>query len=324
MVRTVAASTLGAAQVTAPSAPAHACDDVPVVLTAQPLLRARPELDAALRAARLNLRAVASWERLPDGIERIAAALVLVDLDAADRASVGGAALSGHRIVSLLARRLAGRGVALVVLTRLDFAEIEDLARAGVTALVPSVATTKVLVAHLRAALARRVREHRRQAATAAGANPPASVVRAPRPRDMVAGAGGRCRVSAPHPPVDDWRLPDALWHHLASAIPHHSRAVRTRVSDRQVLEALVYRLRTGTPWSALPRAFGSPQTIRRRLRAWRESGVLARMQTLAARERSYLGLLDWDRLAHAPRRSAPPRATAAGARAASHPCRPD
>lgn len=271
-------------------------DALPVVLTAQPLLRSRPDLASALSRARLDVRAVASWERLPEGVERIAATIVLVDMDAADRGDKGRHALSSHRIVTLLARQLAGRDVALVVLTSLDFAEIEDLARAGVSALVPPSATTKALVGHLCAARARLQRRHASSPDVSNGegeATPmtqtrPVVPARTPRKTALMRAAAD-----------DDWRLPDVLWRELAGVLPCERRPARTRVSDRQILEALFYLLRTGAPWSALPRSFGSPQTVRRRLRAWDEAGVLDCLETLAARERSYLQLLDWKRLTH-------------------------
>lgn len=280
-------------------------ETLPVVLTAQALLRSRPDLAAALRGARLDVRAVASWDRLPEGIERIAAAVVLVDMDAADRGGKGRSGLSGHRIVTLLARQLAGRGIALVVLTGLDFAEVEDLARAGVSALVAPDTTTKALVALIRSTITRREQRPASHAATAVAGNTPAPGTR--QGRSGPASRSGRRNTTPPRAHSDDdWRLPDALWRELARALPGERRPARTRISDRQVLEAMFYLLRTGAPWSSLPRSFGSAQTIRRRLRAWNEAGVLERLESQAMRERSYLRLLDWGRLTRARALAAP------------------
>jgi hypothetical protein len=123
----------------------------PIVLTAQSLLESRADLAQALRDAGMELRGMVDWEQLPEAAERIPAAALLVDMDAVDDAHGGTQTLSGYRLVTLLARHLAGRPTALLVMTRLDFAEIEELVR-GIHALVPPSASSKELVAHIAAA----------------------------------------------------------------------------------------------------------------------------------------------------------------------------
>src|SRR5215469_6841452 len=92
----------------------------PVVLTARSWLRARADLAHALRNAQFDLRFVAEWDRMPEAVERIAADIVLVDLDAAEATSRTTRGPSGYRLVSMLARQIAGRATALVVMTGLD------------------------------------------------------------------------------------------------------------------------------------------------------------------------------------------------------------
>jgi DNA-binding NarL/FixJ family response regulator len=112
---------------------------------------------AHLRRSPFDLHAAASWEHLLAASERLEAGVVLVDLDAAERShSLRRLGLSGHRLVTLLARQLAEKAVALVVLTTLDYAEIEDLMRAGVHALLHPEREGAWCVEQVRAALARR------------------------------------------------------------------------------------------------------------------------------------------------------------------------
>lgn len=132
----------------------------PVLLTAQPLLRRRAELAACLRAVPFNLRLVARWDRLLDGVERIAADIVLVDLDDANVSAVGMSSMSGYRLVTLLTRRLAGGPTTLIVITRLDFSEIEDLARGNIHALISPEITTKDLVSQIRGCATRVCQQH--------------------------------------------------------------------------------------------------------------------------------------------------------------------
>ncbi len=146
------------------NAPAHILTEAvaPVVLTVQSLLRTRAELATALRNAQFDVRCVAAWDRLPEAAERINADIVLVDMDVVDREAADSGRLSGHRLVTLLARLLARRPTALVVMTRLDFAEIEDLARAGIHALISPQTGPRRLVQYIQAAM-ERVRERYRQ-----------------------------------------------------------------------------------------------------------------------------------------------------------------
>ena len=134
----------------------------PVVLTVQSLLNARAELVTALRDASFEVRCVTAWDRLPEAVEHNRADIVLVDMDVVDRERTASGQLSGHRLVTLLARRLARRPTALVVMTRLDFAEIEDLARAGIHALIPPQTGTRRLVRYIQAALDRVRERHSR------------------------------------------------------------------------------------------------------------------------------------------------------------------
>lgn len=133
----------------------------PVVLTVHSLLRTRTELATALRNAQFEVRCVAAWDRLLEAAERITADIVLVDMDVVEKEAAASGRLSGHRLVTLLARLLARRPTALVVMTRLDFAEIEDLARAGVHALISPQTGTRRLVQSLQTAM-ERVRERHR------------------------------------------------------------------------------------------------------------------------------------------------------------------
>lgn len=146
-------------------APALALSEAvaPVVLTVQSLLRSRMEVATALRNAQFEIRSVAAWDRLPEAVERVQADIVLVDMDVVERETAQSGRLSGHRLVTLLARQLTRRPTALVVMTHLDFAEIEDLARAGISALIPPQAGARRLVQLIQAALERTRERYRRE-----------------------------------------------------------------------------------------------------------------------------------------------------------------
>lgn len=72
--------------------------------------------------------------------------------------------------------------------------------------------------------------------------------------------------------------IPTELWNKLALVIPAEPpkpRGGRPRVDDRLVMSGILYRLRTGCPWRAIPHQVGSGQTCHRRFQAWERAGVV-------------------------------------------------
>lgn len=84
--------------------------------------------------------------------------------------------------------------------------------------------------------------------------------------------------------------LSDAQWEKIRVHLPRHKASAkggRPRVGDRECFGGILWILKTGAQWSALPREFGSPTTCWRRLRQWEEDG------TLLALWRAFLTELD-------------------------------
>jgi putative transposase len=72
--------------------------------------------------------------------------------------------------------------------------------------------------------------------------------------------------------------IPEALWEQVAPLIPvRRKKTLRGRppVPNRDVLAGIVYRLRTGCQWKALPQDFGSGSTCHRRFQEWCAAGVI-------------------------------------------------
>ncbi len=75
--------------------------------------------------------------------------------------------------------------------------------------------------------------------------------------------------------------VPDGLWEQIAPLIPARRKNTlrgRPPVPDREVLAGIVYRLRTGCQWKALPREFGSGSTCHRRFKEWCAAGVFTKV----------------------------------------------
>ena len=101
---------------------------------------------------------------------------------------------------------------------------------------------------------------------------------------------------------TEPWRVSDRLWAEVEPLIPRVERRFRypgrKRHDDRACLEGILYVLRYGIPWRALPRIEGLPsgQPCWRRLDEWERAGVwsalMARLQQLLVEA----GRVDWSR----------------------------
>jgi transposase len=74
--------------------------------------------------------------------------------------------------------------------------------------------------------------------------------------------------------------LPDALWHEIEPLLPPHPppspKGGRPPVGDRDALSGILFVLKTGIPWQALPaEAFGvSGSSCWRRFEQWTRAGI--------------------------------------------------
>src|SRR5262249_38707792 len=79
-------------------------------------------------------------------------------------------------------------------------------------------------------------------------------------------------------PPTIVPQVSDAQWARIAALLPPPARTGRPRADNRGVLEAILYKERTGCAWSALPAALGDGATAHRRLRQWQAAGLWERI----------------------------------------------
>jgi transposase len=71
--------------------------------------------------------------------------------------------------------------------------------------------------------------------------------------------------------------VPDGLWGAVRPLLPPERpkpKGGRPRVPDRGVLAGILYRLRTGCQWKALPSEFSSGSTCHLRMQEWARAGV--------------------------------------------------
>jgi transposase len=89
-------------------------------------------------------------------------------------------------------------------------------------------------------------------------------------------------------------RLSDQQWQRMAPLLPQPNSMGRPRADDRRTLDAILFILRTGAPWVALPRELGSPATAWRRLRAWEADGTWEKLWRTFLRDLEAQEKLEW------------------------------
>lgn len=94
----------------------------------------------------------------------------------------------------------------------------------------------------------------------------------------------------------------DELWSLVEPLLPPQKtvrtfRDGRKPKPHREVLEAILFVLKTGIPWEDLPPQFGmSGMTCWRRLRDWNQAGVWPELQKVLLAYLHSWGLIDWSR----------------------------
>jgi putative transposase len=99
-----------------------------------------------------------------------------------------------------------------------------------------------------------------------------------------------------PLPPI--WRLSDEQWA-MAEAVPaeHDPPAPKgpARTDRRAVLDAVIFRLRTGCQWDWLPEAYPDDSTVHRHSQRWVGRGVLDELWAVVQEACEGLGGCDWE-----------------------------
>src|SRR5271170_3389402 len=85
---------------------------------------------------------------------------------------------------------------------------------------------------------------------------------------------------------IYSWEVSDELWLRVEPLVPVRPKRPRGRkyerrpgggrksLNPRDVFAAIVYVLRTGGQWKALPKSFGSATAVHRHFQQWRVAGV--------------------------------------------------
>src|SRR5215468_7562132 len=88
--------------------------------------------------------------------------------------------------------------------------------------------------------------------------------------------------------------LTDRQWAFIHPLLPPLARTGRPRADDRGTVEGILYVLITGCRWQDLPREYGAPTTVWRRLKRWGEEGMWERIWRATLTTLDQRGELDW------------------------------
>jgi putative transposase len=91
--------------------------------------------------------------------------------------------------------------------------------------------------------------------------------------------------------------IPEGLWKQLSKVLPvqqQGARRGRPRIENRRVMAGIMFRLRTGCQWKAIPRHFGSGSTCHRRFQQWQQAGMFRAIFTALVGYYDRVCGIDW------------------------------
>jgi putative transposase len=80
------------------------------------------------------------------------------------------------------------------------------------------------------------------------------------------------------------WRVDDVLWEQVRQVLEELDPPARfgpDRIDQRQALNGMIYRMRSGIQWNHLPREFGDDSSVHRTFQRWVKRGVISQLWAL-------------------------------------------
>jgi|SRR4051812_36403091 putative transposase len=99
-------------------------------------------------------------------------------------------------------------------------------------------------------------------------------------------------------PRTRPWKVSDEWWEKVKPLIPptpSHAKGGRPRMDDRRAFEAIVYVLRTGIQWNALPRELGASSTVHDRFQEWEQAGLFKVLWQTELSEYDQVQRIEWE-----------------------------
>lgn len=105
---------------------------------------------------------------------------------------------------------------------------------------------------------------------------------------------------------IKSWTVADELWSRIEPLVPVRKRergrryerrpgGGRKPMPARQVFSAIVYVLRTGIQWKALPREFGSASAVPKHFQDWQRAGFFLKLWRAGLAEYDGMQGIAWE-----------------------------
>ena len=97
---------------------------------------------------------------------------------------------------------------------------------------------------------------------------------------------------------TEPWRVSDEFWEKVEPLIPpapSHAKGGRSRMDDREAFAAMIYVLRTGIQWNALPREIGASSTVHDRYQEWERLGFFEELWRAGILKYDELEGIEWE-----------------------------
>lgn len=94
------------------------------------------------------------------------------------------------------------------------------------------------------------------------------------------------------------WACPDELWAEVTRVLDEldpPAATGRKRIDQRKALDGMIYQMRTGCQWNALPTEFGDDASVHRTMQRWVSKEVLPLIWSILVGRCAELGGVDFD-----------------------------
>ena len=94
------------------------------------------------------------------------------------------------------------------------------------------------------------------------------------------------------------WRVPDDLWARIAPILAEldpPKPTGRRRINARAVLDAIIFRLRSGCQWNQLPGDFPDDSSVHRTFQRWVQLGLFDQIWVALVKACAELGGVNWE-----------------------------
>ena len=105
----------------------------------------------------------------------------------------------------------------------------------------------------------------------------------------------GYYAIAREHGMVRRGEITDRAWQEIEPLLPEYGRSGGQWRDHRTVVNGILWKLRTGSPWRDLPERYGPWQTCFDRLGRWRRDGTWDRLLSHAQTKSDAVGEVEWE-----------------------------